>query len=146
MKALILIVGTIVIVIIVTLFGLNRQVIDNNYTPDLKPKQSRLSAESNPIFIPKISDPKLKELNKTQPIQNTSIERSSLPLPLRKALQERLKNNTSSEGLIEKVNPDGSVSVDLKGRFQHVPVAIMGEDGKITVKEFYTAPKDSKSN
>ena len=37
-------------------------------------------------------------------------------------------------------HPDGSVSMDLKGQYQHVPVAVIGEDGKITIIEKVIEP------
>jgi len=40
--------------------------------------------------------------------------------------------NKSTEGLDEVHHADGSVSVDLKGRFQHVTVAKIDEDGNLT--------------
>jgi hypothetical protein len=48
-----------------------------------------------------------------------------------KKLADGLKGmlNKSSEGLVEQHNPDGSVSMDLQGRFQNVTVARVNEDG-----------------
>ena len=40
--------------------------------------------------------------------------------------------NKSTEGLVEEHNHDGSVSVDLQGRFQHVAVARVNKDGSIS--------------
>jgi len=37
--------------------------------------------------------------------------------------------------LVEQHHPDGSISVDLKGQFQHVPVAVIGKDGKMRIIE-----------
>jgi hypothetical protein len=75
--------------------------------------------------------------------QVSSNKNSEILLPenLKKVLQERLKNNTSSDGLIEETLPDGSKMMDLQGRFQHMPVAIVGKDGEIVVKEYYTSPE-----
>lgn len=39
--------------------------------------------------------------------------------------------NTSSEGLEEQRLPDGTVIVDLQGRFQSAVVATIGPDGKV---------------
>jgi hypothetical protein len=39
--------------------------------------------------------------------------------------------NKSTEGLVPVKNPDGSVSVDLQGRFQNVAVARVNEDGTL---------------
>jgi hypothetical protein len=40
--------------------------------------------------------------------------------------------NQSTEGLVERHHADGSVSIDLQGRFQHVMVARTEADGTIT--------------
>lgn len=52
-----------------------------------------------------------------------------LPTELREALSEMV--NTSSEGLTEVQLEDGTVMVDLKGRFQSAMVVSIGEDGKL---------------
>ena len=39
--------------------------------------------------------------------------------------------NKSTEGLVQVQNPDGSVSVDLQGRFQNVAVARVNDDGSL---------------
>lgn len=51
-----------------------------------------------------------------------------------KQLADRLKGmlNKSTEGLVAEQNADGSVSVDLQDRFQHVTVARVNADGTIT--------------
>jgi hypothetical protein len=40
--------------------------------------------------------------------------------------------NKSSEGLVQEQHPDGSVSMDLQGRFQNVVVARVEADGTVT--------------
>lgn len=40
--------------------------------------------------------------------------------------------NQSTEGLVEVQHPDGSVSMDLEGRFQSVTVARVNKDGSVT--------------
>lgn len=47
-------------------------------------------------------------------------------------LKEMLNKNKSSEGLVEEHHHDGSVSVDLQGRFQSVTVARVNKDGTVT--------------
>ena len=51
-----------------------------------------------------------------------------------KKLADGLKGmlNRSSEGLVEEHQHDGSVTVDLKGRFQNVTVARVNKDGTVT--------------
>ena len=51
--------------------------------------------------------------------------------------------NTSSEGLIEVQTKDGVV-VDLEGRFQSVPVAVIGKDGEVTIKDYTSKIPDKK--
>jgi hypothetical protein len=40
--------------------------------------------------------------------------------------------NKSSEGLVEQHNADGSIEMDLQGRFQSVTVARVNKDGSVT--------------
>jgi hypothetical protein len=42
--------------------------------------------------------------------------------------------------LVEKKHADGSSSIDFKGQYQHVPVAVIGEDGKVTITETRIEP------
>lgn len=51
-----------------------------------------------------------------------------------KQLAEGLKVmlNRSTEGLVQVQEPDGSVSMDLQGRFQNVAVAKVNQDGSVT--------------
>ena len=44
--------------------------------------------------------------------------------------------NRSDEGLVLVVEPDGGISLDPQGRFQHVVLARIGEDGKLQVYSF----------
>lgn len=40
--------------------------------------------------------------------------------------------NQSTEGLVQVQHPDGSVSMDLEGRFQNVALARVNKDGSVT--------------
>ena len=51
---------------------------------------------------------------------------------LAQGLKTMLEKNKSSEGLVEEHNADGSISVDLQGRFQNVAVARENEDGTLS--------------
>jgi hypothetical protein len=42
--------------------------------------------------------------------------------------------------LVEEKHDDGSSSIDFKGQYQHVPVAIIGEDGKVKITETRIEP------
>lgn len=39
------------------------------------------------------------------------------------------------EGLTEVVHPDGTVTLDLRGRFRATPVAVQDEDGNVRIEE-----------
>jgi hypothetical protein len=42
--------------------------------------------------------------------------------------------------LVEEIHADGTSSIDFKGQYQHVPVAIIGEDGKVRITETRIEP------
>lgn len=64
------------------------------------------------------------------------------PPPIEDAIRSSLKEmvNTSSDGLLEKTNKD-SISVDLQGRFQTVPVATVDENGQVEIKDYSSIPE-----
>jgi cell division protein FtsI/penicillin-binding protein 2 len=47
-------------------------------------------------------------------------------------IADALKDNKSTDGLVSVQNPDGSVSVDLQGRFQNVVMARKNDDGSVS--------------
>ena len=63
----------------------------------------------------------------------------------RAAFYEKLQTmdlfNRSHEGLVSVEHLDGSVSVDLEGRFQNVTIATVADDGTVTISCVTSAPK-----
>jgi hypothetical protein len=47
-------------------------------------------------------------------------------------IADALKNNKSTDGLVQVQHPDGSVEMDLQGRFQNVVMAKRNDDGSIS--------------
>lgn len=47
-------------------------------------------------------------------------------------LAEQLEGNKATEGLVQERRGDGTVSVDLQGRFQNVTLAKRNDDGTVT--------------
>lgn len=47
-------------------------------------------------------------------------------------LTEQLEGNKATDGLVEERHADGTVSVDLQGRFQNVTMARRNDDGTIS--------------
>ena len=73
------------------------------------------------------------------PGQPAAQRAPALEPEIREALGRIL--NTSSEGLVE-VTTDKGTSVDLQGRFQTAPVATIDENGKATIVDYSTLPKE----
>ena len=47
-------------------------------------------------------------------------------------LAEQLEGNKATEGLVQERHEDGTVSVDLQGRFQNVTLARRNDDGTVS--------------
>src|SRR5215213_10027789 len=71
---------------------------------------------------------------KPRQVPQTGVE-AVVPTPADVAGEALLEQMTSrsSEGLVEVVHPDGTVSVDLQGRFMNVMLATAATDGALTV-------------
>jgi hypothetical protein len=96
--------------------------------PDsIENKQTTSSATDHPDHI-------LKNSNETPHSHELSVTDTPVEIPqfIKDSLEA--KRIPASE-LVEQHHPDGSVSIDLKGQFQHVPVAVIGKDGKMRIIE-----------
>jgi len=62
---------------------------------------------------------------------------TEIPQYIKDALEA--KRIPASELTVEN-NADGSSTIDLKGQFQHVPVAVIGKDGKAKIIETRITP------
>jgi hypothetical protein len=61
-----------------------------------------------------------------------SNEKIEIPQYIKDSLEA--KRIPASE-LVEQRRSDGSVTMDLKGQYQHMPVAVIGKDGKVRIIE-----------
>jgi len=68
---------------------------------------------------------------------NQKLNSNKLQPEIQEALELML--DTSSEGLSEEVTDKG-VSVDLRGRFQTVPVATINEQGELEIQDYSSKP------
>ena len=66
-----------------------------------------------------------------------SNEQTEIPQYIKDALEA--KRIPASE-LVEEKHADGSSSIDFKGQYEHVPVAVIGEDGKVKIIETRIEP------
>ena len=80
----------------------------------------------NPLATPKLAKQDSQVEGQTSQVRPLSQEEAQ---QLGEELKSRL--NRSTEGLVEQRQADGSVSMDLQGRFQSVVVARRNQDGSI---------------
>lgn len=78
------------------------------------------------------------------PSRGTIDSNPQLSDEMRDALERMV--NTSSEGLVEQRLADGTVLVDLQGRFQSAMVATIGPDGKVSTNCFSKSPEHKHSD
>jgi len=72
--------------------------------------------------------------------ESSSEEDIVIPQYIKDALEA--KRIPASELTVEH-NADGSSTIDLKGQFQHVPVAVIGKDGKAKIIETRITPTEN---
>jgi hypothetical protein len=60
-----------------------------------------------------------------------ALQQGPLTQDQARQIADALKDNTSSDGLVQVQNPDGSTSIDLQGRFQNVILAKKDSDGSL---------------
>jgi hypothetical protein len=61
-----------------------------------------------------------------------TLQQSPLTQEQAQQIADALKENKSTQGLVEVRHEDGSVSMDLEGRFQNVTIAKRNDDGSVT--------------
>ena len=61
-----------------------------------------------------------------------TLQQGPLTQDQARQIADALKDNQSTDGLVSVQNPDGSVSVDLQGRFQNVVLARKNDDGSVS--------------
>jgi hypothetical protein len=122
--------GLIVVVTVLvagTVTVLSRQ---TNRVKESKKQEATLVATSKPnkkYVTVKVAGQDVQVDSQTGQIQELTPEEAR---KLAAGLKPML--NKSSEGLVEVQHPDGSVSMDLEGRFQNVTVARINKDGSVS--------------
>jgi hypothetical protein len=64
-------------------------------------------------------------------------EKIEIPQYIKDSLETK---RIPASALVEEKHADGTSSIDFKGQYQHVPVAIIGEDGKVKITETRIEP------
>jgi hypothetical protein len=102
---------------------------------------AKYGSRNSESIIPKNQRPVANEPAKVVTVEmngkKLSVNAQTLqqgPLTQEQAQQiaDALKDNQSTDGLVQVQNPDGSVSVDLQGRFQNVMMAKKNDDGSVS--------------
>jgi hypothetical protein len=69
---------------------------------------------------------------KTLRVNPQTLQQGPLTQEQSQAIADALKDNKSTEGLVEVRHADGSVSMDLQDRFQNVVLAKRNDDGSVS--------------
>ena len=69
---------------------------------------------------------------KTLRVNPQTLQQGPLTQGQSQAIADALKGNKSTEGLVEVQHADGSVEMDLQGRFQNVTIAKKNDDGSVS--------------
>lgn len=69
---------------------------------------------------------------KTLRVNAQTLQQGPLTQDQSQAIADALKGNKSTDGLVEVQHPDGSVSMDLQGRFKNVALAKRNDDGSVS--------------
>lgn len=123
---LLIVLGVIAVVALAAVTVISRQKGEAKIST--APAQAVVTSKQQPNFITvKVGGRDVQVDPQTGQIQQlTPQEAQQLAEGLKKML------NRSTEGLVEISESDGSVSMDLQGRFQNVTVARTNEDGGVT--------------
>lgn len=120
----VMIVTAIAVVVIAAITVVSRQSDNSKQTAVPQPVMANAPAKKYTTVKVAGQDVQVDQSGQIKPL--TPEEAGRLAASLKRML------NKSTEGLVEEHNHDGSVSVDLQGRFQHVAVARVNQDGSVS--------------
>lgn len=130
-----------VVAAVIYFFNPNKPAGVSSSSEDIPSEQNTSQLDANQIQQSISLSSKNSTLNTgTTPIHHHDhhSQESEIPQYIKDSLNA--KRIPASELIIEE-HADGSATLDLKGQFQHVPVAILGEDGKIKIVETTLQPE-----
>ena len=120
-------------------------IITDNQAPQAQDNQPTKPIPA-PASAPPAQTQQLQSLHEHDHDHADQHQESTVQIP--EFIQKELEAKRIPASELKQVeHPDGSVSMDLKGQYQHVPVAVLGEDGKITIIEKVIEPlSDNEPN
>ena len=124
-RRLLLFVAVAVVVAATAITVISRQHV--RATQAAKPAEKKAAATSEPTFVTRrVGNQDIRINTQSGEIQRLTPEEAQR---LANGLAPMLDNST--DGLVEVKHTDGSVSMDLQGRFQNVSVARVNADGTV---------------
>lgn len=117
-----------------------------------KPETSSMVTDNHPAQVNEVPQagqipaPASSQPAQTQQLQSLhdhdhtdQHQESAVQIP--EFIQKELEAKRIPASELKQVeHPDGSVSMDLKGQYQHVPVAVLDKDGKVRIIEKVIEP------
>ena len=95
------------------------------------------SVTGAPVLLAEAGNDREYENRKTPPGQTGPRDIRPLEPAIRNSVRDMV--STSHKGLVEE-NTGKGVEMKLKGRFRTAPVAIINDDGSVTVRDYSAAP------
>ena len=119
-------------------------IITDNQAPQAHDNQSTKPIPA-PASAPPAQTQQLQSLHDHGHDHSDQHQESAVQIP--DFIQKELDAKRIPASELKQVeHPDGSVSMDLNGQYQHVPVAVIGDDGKVRIIEKVIEPvSDNKA-
>ena len=95
------------------------------------------SVTGAPVLLAEAGNDRADENRKPRPGQADPRDHRPLEPAIRNSVRDMV--STSHKGLVEE-NTGKGVEMKLKGRFRTAPVAIINDDGSVTVRDYSAAP------
>lgn len=125
------------VALIIYFFKPNSQLETRNGIPEIHQPSSSAKPNTANTQVKQLKSP--DQQHTQQHIQSAKAQAHPAEIP--QYIQDVLDTKSiPAHELVLEQQADGSASIDLKGQFQHVPVAIIGEDGKVKIVETTISP------
>lgn len=122
---------------IVYLFNPGAQVNPDSQVEILTNTGASSATDQNINTTPHIKSAPIKTTAEKEASHHKASESQEIPKFIEDALEAK---RIPADQLVKKHHPDGSISIDLKGQYQHAPVAIKSKDGKPRIIERVITP------
>ena len=90
-----------------------------------EPPQARPAAANDPYVTVEVGGKRLR-------VNAQELQQGPLTPAAAQRLADQLEGNKATEGLVQEKRADGTVAVDLQGRFQNVTMARRNDDGTVS--------------